>query len=618
MLIAFLVWVIASLTRGILASTFHVSGLFGSHIWFLAPDAMFFLYVLYFLLVQEKKRLTLPVIGFLVAFLGSLLWDYQSGFYFLKFLFPTILFLAMHEGALRAVRFKDVARFGLFFLPPTLLISALQHRPQITKPSQKVRTPFIQAGIVGVVIGLIMMLILAGLDPSFAKFLRITEWFNMFKSTLGSALYYGFTFLWFFWVPARATFAPKQEFHSLPRLLQAAVMLIFAVIIGYTVYDAYILLRAFHLMALTFESMGKNTQLSFIELVVLGGMWLFSVAFVMSHIKSQPKESGKSYAVITTLLLASLVWLLPPVYNILRVLLSVYIPAFGLTAMRLFGVYTTIAFVVALAIAVAYTFANTRRIFSNTVVWFFVVLCLLSFALPNNIMLYQWHFDAYKQHKEIDFSYVRHLKLEKWGWLFFSQLNPTERKQDNLWGLLLSQRVGDTKRQASYRDAISTGIEEDTARMQSLIENQEFATVMQEYGPKGWWVYSGKKIDGLTLHVRREGVSPQSISIDTDNFGYNSYRSQKQTIWVSYAYKGSATTLSTMLTIDNDPSKTHYVTVDDVYGNDLAPFWAHNRSLLAQPCTYSMAGDNSYNQVSDEQLVTRYLLVKPSCNAYNY
>jgi hypothetical protein len=97
---------------------------------------------------------------------------------------------------------------------------------------------------------------------------------------------------------------------------------------------------------------------------------------------------------------------------------------------------------------------------------------------------------------------------------------------------------------------------------------------------------------------------------------YGSHQSEQTTVsyWVSYTYKGSAATLTTYATVTKDPSKAHYVSLND----ELAPFWARNKDVVLQPCGYGYDAATSlprgFSKLTDDMLVTRYLLIKPTCN----
>lgn len=278
------------------------------------------------------------------------------------------------------------------------------------------------------------------------------------------------------------------------------------------------------MIQLTFETVGRNTQMNFLELVILGGGWLFLVAYLVNKLKNKIEKKQSTVSTIFMLLLVTCFWLVPPVLNILRVLLTVYIPMFGLTARRLFGIYTTVAFVITFLYVLWGGWKKDENFFAKTTISFFLSIILLSFAVPTNLLIADWHISRYlTQGTKADFDYFKKLKLEKWGWVFQSQFDTATYKSDIIWGLALAERQGDKAKQQEYKEVIrKLGIEEMND-MLTLINSNRMTEFMEKYSTNSASLsknYVGAKV----LHTNESLHKKFVKSLNSSPYITHSYR----------------------------------------------------------------------------------------------
>jgi len=496
-----LLLLLLAIVRGFLSNHLSISPTV-SHSWLIVPDFLFVAVASFWIFFKRKLTVSWPLVIFLLSFAGSLFWDYQDGFRFLKILFPVILFAYLNRKKLESTSVKAIGKFflPLAIFPPYFVYKVVRDLPRKAAYVLPVtRKNSYRSVVVGVVVGLLMVLLLAGLDEGFAAFLRIDQWWELIGRVFYSLFYYASVFLVFFWVPIRAHWDPEKFSPILQRFVQAAIVIILSIVVGYTFYNIYIVLRAFKLVDFKFEGMGNNTQMEYLELVVLGGGWLFCVTYVLDKLLFHYETATSRVKVLTGALFASLAWLLPPVLNIVRVLLDVYIPAFGLTARRLFGVYTVVAFLVAMVSVGVVYFKKRPNFFVGVFFSFGLTLIFFSFALPNNLIMANWHFSRYLEGKEVDFDYVSKLRLGKWGWQFISKLNPGKYPSDNVWGWLFAGKSWRKDQEKQFFDNIILSVDRDVRAVMSLVTAQGFSKLARNYGNDDLWFYRGEPITKLTI-----------------------------------------------------------------------------------------------------------------------
>lgn len=517
MIFTLLSFVILSIVRAIIVNRYDISPFTGAHMALLAPDLLFFGVMCYWYFIREKGNATKTTLLFFLAYLGSIVWDYQTGFYWLKFFaFPGLLYVITHQEKYNQTSIKQAIMYSFPILHAPF-VSIKQFLSEIftrthtvittDTPTAKDEQPetisfsLSKAIWFGIGLGLFILIALATLDPDFASFLQLTKWWDILVDTFSSFIYYLFLFFWYFWKPIRTNWQDTMSELSLNTILHRAVVMIVGIFVGYTFYDGYIALRALHLIKLTFETVGKNTQMNFLELVVLGGGWLFLVAYLINKLKDKVTQKKSTVATIFLLLIVSCIWLTPPVLNILRVLLTVYIPRFGLTARRLFGIYTTIAFVATLLYVMVGGWKKDATFFTKTTMIFFLTITLLSFAVPTNLLIANWHFSRYRnQDTKADFDYFKKIKLEKWGWLFDIQLKPEQHKSDIIWGLAIAEKTNDGEKQDEYKKLMKELAQQEVSNMYELLENTNIQEFQETYGTVS--TFKNKRI--TTIHLTQD------------------------------------------------------------------------------------------------------------------
>lgn len=490
---------IISLIRAVVANQYNLDPQWDAHIGFLISDILFFVFVIGWFLKKSARKITPSVIIYFIAFFGSLVWDYQEGFYFLKFLvFPGVFYVLLNQERFNNASIVNAIKYSFpilydpigsvrSYLGDILLTKKLQAQQKDTDSSTDFHFSLSKAIWFGVGLGILILLFLAALDPDFANFLRISEWWEIIAKTLLSLMFYVFVFFWYFWQPVHANWADEEKPSVMSTLLHRAVVMIVGIFVGYAFYDSYIVLRVFKLIKLTFETIGKNAQVNFLELVIMGGAWLFLVVYLLNRIKERRAEN-KSVNTIFTLLLLSSIWLIPPMLNIMRVLLNVYIPEFGLTARRLFGIYTTVGFLASFMVIFYGVATKTRELFSKVVITFFLTVLFLSFVNPTNLIIANWHFSRYVNNDvKADYDYFKKIRLEKWGWIFLQQLDPQSYKTDTFWGVQLASRTHNQELQKQYAATIVEGVELEMNDMKDMVKNQQFQILTQTYADDTYW-----------------------------------------------------------------------------------------------------------------------------------
>ncbi len=428
-----------------------------------------------------------------------MVWDYQEGFYFLKFLvFPGVFYVLLNQKQFNNASIFNAIKYSfpiLFdpigsirnFFSDILLSKKIQAQQKNTDTHSDFQFSLSKAIWFGVGLGILILLFLAALDPDFANFLRISEWWEIIAKTFLSLLFYVFVFFWYFWQPVHAKWTDEEKPSIMSTMLHRAVVMIVGIFVGYAFYDSYIVLRVLGMIKLTFETIGKNAQVNFLELVIMGGAWLFLVVYLLNRIKERRNEN-KSVRTIFMLLLLSSIWLIPPMLNIMRVLLNVYIPEFGLTARRLFGIYTTVGFLASFIVIFYGVTTKMQELFSKVVITFFLTVLFLSFVNPTNLVIANWHFSRYLQNDtKADYDYFKKLRLEKWGWIFLQQLDTESYKSDNLWGVLLASRTHQTELQKKYAENIVNGATDDMEEIKASVQNQNFKEIASKYGNNQYW-----------------------------------------------------------------------------------------------------------------------------------
>lgn len=583
-----LLFALAAVIRGLILARFDIFPLFSSHFWVIGADLIFFVAVLYWMIARSKVKLGLATTAYLLSFFGSLIWDFQDVFIPLKIFLPFIFILIIHRDKFEKVSFKSFAEFLTFLiLYPLSLIEAVWNSFQNkVKSKNEGEINYMGPVMIGLVVGVGILGLLLVLDPEFADFLQIEKIKEILVNSVVSLLYYFATFVWFFFGPMRTKFEYQESSpHVLKSVVHRATVLVTAIAVGYTFYDLFIIGRILNVLSLTFDSVGKNTQLYFIELIVLAGVLLFAVAYILDALADFKNSASALVTRVTTFGAGSLLWLLPPVANILRALLVVYIPAFGLTHKRVFGIYTVIAFVAAFLLVVSIFGKDRNRLFINSIITFFLTLTVLGFVMPNNIMIANWHMDAYLSGKEVDLQYFGQIKLEKWGHLFFEKLEPRKNKTDNLWGFFLARSVHDKDREEGYLDGLTDWVEGESSEIERLLRNQEIGLLMDKYKGEDYWYYKGGKIDGVNVLANTGEVGDQLKDHLTTSNWYDGYFFDRGSFaWFDVSYNSPYASQQFSVSLDLDFGKYRGNPNILKIKSEVAPFWVRD---LKESCSAS-------------------------------
>lgn len=450
-----IVFAITAIFKAIILKTFEINPFTESHLLLLIPDLLFATAVSFWLIRIKKLPLTVPFIGWLVAYISSYIWDFQPGYEFIKVLImPGLLALILNMQRFNSLRIWPTIRMMLpVLLQPIESIKSLAvsvfplgKKSESKSKDEEFSFPVVPAISAGAVLGLGMLLVLVGLDEEFAEFLRIADIWDIIAISFWTFLLNILSFFWFAWHP---TFVRVDDSHAhnyqIKRFLQFGIIIATAVCIAYSIYDFYIVMRVLNMIQLAFETIGRNTQLYFIELVALGGTILFLSSYIINGIYAQADAAVRNRARNYVLFIAlAVMLLLPPLYNLFRVLLGVYIPEFGFSARRLFGIYTGVAFLVAAGVFYWNTFKTRSAQFAQVLVSFFLTVSLLSFAIPSNYIIFQSQLKNYLQGRTADFEYANRMRMGKTAWMILPSLpsGAEARATDTIWKYLLANRAG--------------------------------------------------------------------------------------------------------------------------------------------------------------------------------
>lgn len=337
---------------------------------------------------------------------------------------------------------------------------------------------------IGVFAGLFIVLILAILDREFALWIQnIKQILVLFRNIVATLVGYGAIFLWFFYGVAKSNLLVKSENKTTNYLglFKIAALVVTALIVSYGLYDTYILMRLFNVLSLVYENVGKNTQLYFVELVSFGGILLFVTSFLLEKIILSSKDSKniKEIKVLKPLLILCAVLLILPLYNLFRALFFVYIPDFGLTARRVFGLYSIAAFFssfVYLIIASMFS-KNKSGIFANVYIIFFTVLSLLVFVLPNNILIYKSQLSRYLKSADSDVSYLLKLNTGKWSKLLSNWNYDQTNANDTLLKWNNAEKSRDIKAALEYRSLTLYNLNNEVLELAENLSSQNFEKI---------------------------------------------------------------------------------------------------------------------------------------------
>lgn len=497
-----------------------------------ALDGIFVVYSLYWLLKRNNNK----AFNFLyiLPIFGSVLFEYQYGLVALLLFSPFIYLLYRHKNELSNTSLLGLIVLLLkFVLYPLWIFVEIFNSVKSNKSKVSVFNNYSLYVVVGVSVGLLILGALALLDPEFAKWLANIEDILEF---LGKILLYllGYTaaFLWFIYGAATVSYETATVDTKLASVLRWGALVSTAVFVGYSLYDVYIVLRVLKVIELAFETMGKNTQLYFVEMVVMGGLIFFLISFILEKINSgKAEEHEKNHSrVFKHIVIITSLFLLPPIYNLLRALLGVYIPEFGLTVRRLFGIYSATAFLITFAFVVVKAYSKSKSIFAQSLVVFFITLQILSFVVPNNAVIFNWHFNRYMTTDKADINYMTSLRLGKWASLFKDKLENQELTSDVFLKWYLFGQTENYEKSKELKEEFLTKVNKELDNVSQLLRNEKFSDPKLTYFVEGSSQSDTFEYEnGLYMSANQDDISNLNLYPVTTEYSYtknnSSYRS---------------------------------------------------------------------------------------------
>ena len=282
--------------------------------------------------VYKQKQLNTKLLAvYLLPIFGSVIWNYQAGYTPLLVSLPFLVLVFRSKNDLSNGYIKELLQLGVNFVAyPFLIVFQLAKKLKNLATKASAIGQYLVFITVGIFAGLFIIVILAFLDKEFALWLtNIKQILIYIKNFILSLLAYSGLYLWFFYGPIK-TSTLAQSTNNQSRFLgifKIVALIVTALLVGYGIYDTYILLRLFKALSLVYENVGKNTQLYFVEMAAMGGLILFLASFLlekMGIIFTTQKES-KEIKVLKPLLIFSTFLLLLPLYNLFRALFFVWV-----------------------------------------------------------------------------------------------------------------------------------------------------------------------------------------------------------------------------------------------------------------------------------------------------
>ncbi len=505
---------IPSIIRTILVLFYDLSPLDGTFLLSLIPDLLFLgLSIKKALLDREQKKSLFVWLMMLVLF-GLMFWDQGPLVFFIHLIFPSIMFMGINRDKYSNINItKIIIGFVRLAVNPIFLIfkkikNSLNNAPSESQQAQNTfLSGYKKSLIIGLGFGIAIIGLLSNIDPGFKDFLEKIINFNIWDVVwkfIIIYIFYSFSYFWFFLNPFTTTWSPKKEYPKLEKIVHQAIVIILTIIIGYSLYDTYILLRVFKVIELAYESMGQNTQLYYFELTLLGGTLLFGVAKIINKFFiAQVKQTNRKHKLKLCLLL-SVIWLVPPVYNIIRALVAVYIPQYGLTLKRLTGLYTVVAFIISFAVLLQSYYKKSNLIFINSLLSFVLSIFIMIALLPNNLMIMNWHLNKYLSGETVDLEYIEKLNIGKWGFIFSSKFDDQKYKSDLLLELMLvNPKINNQHYEYLKQEFLKTYQVDANVILTSLYTNQleSFIQYLPKDNRNSFFVYQDSLPAGMKIYL---------------------------------------------------------------------------------------------------------------------
>lgn len=542
---------------GILIIALFVNALIGGVIDAYAPDSSREIYSVipqlglagiigYHIFKQAKVPINLITIGWMLAYIGSVVWDHDMEFYIITFLIlPGLLSIVRNYRAYSGMGLVSVTRFTFpilvqpiesirsFFLaiiPRFLPLSKKQtsstHGSEKPLTDESLSFPVGRTIGLGVIFGLIILLILIGFDSDFATFLQVSNWDLLLFSTIGGFLSSLFIFFWLAWHPCYITPRDSHKHpYSLRLFLQGIIVISTAVLIGYSIYDAYIFMRIAGFIELMFESIGNNTRLYYIELMGLGGVLLFLSSYFANGLWGTASSKLTKRKIYIILLIVATLFLIPPLINLFRVLLMIYIPEFGLSARRLFGIYTGTAFVVAAVTFWWYLLKQKQAPFAAVVISFFFTLSVLTYVIPSNYLIFSSHLQRYHSGQEADFQTASQIDLSKSTWMIPTEaiITDTSMATDIAWEYSVAQQSPNEQRKEAAKERLTQTIESSAKTIDQYVTTWDYQAIAKIYGLNDTFVaYSGPAPKSISIRTNQSDFVENAFTQlygEEDSFG---------------------------------------------------------------------------------------------------
>jgi len=579
---------------------------------------------------KQKQLNTKLLLVYLLPIFGSVIWNYQVGYTPLLISLPFLVLVFRSKDDLSTGYIKELLQLGVNFVAyPFLIVFQLAKKLKNLATKASAIGQYLVFITVGIFAGLFIIVILAFLDKEFALWLtNIKQILIYIKNFILSLLAYSGLYLWFFYGPIKTPTLAKS-LNNQARFLgifKIVALIVTALLISYGLYDTYILLRLFKALSLVYENVGKNTQLYFVEMAAMGGLILFLSSFLlekMGIISSTQKES-KEIKVLKPLLVFSTFLLLLPLYNLFRALFFVYIPDFGLTARRLFGLYSILAFLISFIYLVFQTFtAKKQALFSNVYIWFFASLTILVFVVPNNLVIYKSQFSRYLNNKDGDMAYIMKLNTGKWSGMLSNWEEDKNNANDTLLKWNNYEKYRDLVKAEEYKQLTFKNLNNEVTKLSKALENQNYAEIKTNNVSSSDYYdfvfpYTGSIPNFHTYsvpsyYVLDENLQNRRVTTSSQNPGFGS----AQLALTQDFYCTNNTCQSLYIT------KTIYLQILPTYRNaslsklsyeDLSPVWFSKQSFKGE--TYADYTDSfcnikyDYNRSSACESAVRSLLIK--------
>jgi len=453
-------------------------------LWISGVLDLAFVSIFSYWLYKQKQLNTNLLLLYLLPIFGSVVWNYQTGYIPLLVSLPFMVLVFRSKNDLSTGYIKEILQLGVNFVAyPFLIVFQLAKKLKNLATKASAIGQYLVFITVGIFAGLFIIVILAFLDKEFALWLtNIKQILIYIKNLILSLLTYSGLYLWFFYGPIKTpTLAQSTNNHSrFLGIFKIVALIVTALLISYGLYDTYILLRLFKALSLVYENVGKNTQLYFVEMAAMGGMILFLSSFLLEKmgIISATQKESKEIRVLKPLLIFSTFLLLLPLYNLFRALFFVYIPDFGLTARRLFGLYSIFAFLFSFVYLVFATFKSEKTaLFSNVYIWFFASLSILVFVVPNNLIIYKSQLSRYLSNGGGDMDYLMKLNTGKWSGILSNWEEDKNNANDTLLKWNIYEKYRDFLKTEEYKQLTLTNLNKEVTKLSKDLEDQKYTEI---------------------------------------------------------------------------------------------------------------------------------------------